>query len=241
MALNFNNAATFVGALISLRNETARSIAISADIRPANLSMFLSGKSQVISQQRIVSLLGCLDIVGGNLVNGKVHRWFVHENFDALNVVLGSVLAEDQKSKSIILSDGKSLFPYKRFLGLWSNAGWSWVALTVHPGIATAPALSCADIGFAQEFILELDFESLPLDDCSAAEGILLSAIKALDGDVEKGNVKATVLGARSEINNVSRNDVSEMQDLQATLQEIVEAGVSPKEITQLLIKNFLN
>lgn len=241
MALNFNNAAHFVGALISLRNETARSIAIAADIKPANLSMFLSGKPQVISGKRIVALLSHLDIVGGNLVGGKVHRWFVHENFEALNVVLGSVLMEDQRSKSIILSDGKSLFPYKRFLGLWSNTGWSWVALTVHPGIATAPVLSCADIGFTQEFILELDFESVPLDDYTEAEKILLSALEVVGGQAEKENLIDTALNEARGITGISLNDGREMQELQAILKKILAAGASPEEITQLLVKNFLS
>lgn len=241
MTLSFDNAANFVNALISLRDEPARSIAIGAQIKPSNLSMFLSGRPQVISQKRVVGLLGCLDIVGGNLAGGKVHRWNVHENFDALDVVLNNLLTEEQRSKSMILSDGKSSFPYTRFLALSSEAGWAWVALTVHPGIATAPFLRCADFGFGHEYILPIDFKSLPLDNCSKVEKILSSAIKALDGDVEKGNVKSTALSERTGIKNISHNEVSEMQDLQAALQEIIEAGVSPKEITELLIKIFLS
>jgi hypothetical protein len=118
---------------------------------------------------------------------------------------------------------------------------WAWVALTVRPGIATAPVLCCADVGFDHEYILPIDFKSMPLDNCSKVEKILLSAINALDGDVEKGNVQLKALSVRDEINNVSRNELSDIDVLHTTLQKVIKAGVSPKEITQLLAAKFLS
>lgn len=241
MTLSFESAPSVAGALISFRGDSARSIAMAADIKPANLSMWLSGKPQIISQKRVVGLLGCLDIVGGSLLGGKIHNWSVHENFDSLNLVLSNLLTEEQRSKSVICSDGASSFPYTRVLGLWSDAGWVWVALSVQAGIATAPLLCCADLGFGNEYILPIDFKSLPLDDCAKVEEILLSAINALGIEAGRRAVKSSVPIDLVETDYASPTEVSDVATLKITLQKVVDAGVSPKEIIQLLEDKFLS
>lgn len=227
MSVDLTHAASLAAALIVLRDESSRSVCAATNIKPANLSVWLRGKEQVISQKRVASLLCYLDVVGGRLARGKIHRWHVYESLDALKLVLDTLLTKEQKSKSLLCSDGNDAFPQTRVLGLWSDEGWNWVHLSIRAGINTAPILRCVDIAFGHEYILPLDFETLPLNDPEQFEKKVLLALAEPEAGLNEFEL--------SKIDSES----SALKALQRTLRQLLESGVAPEDINLVLLNSF--
>lgn len=234
MSMDLTNAASLAAALIALRDESSRSVCAATNIKPANLSVWLRGKEQVISQKRVASLLCYLDVVGGRLARGKIHRWHVYESLDALKLVLETLLTKEQKSKSLLCSDGNDAFPHTRVLGLWSEDGWNWIHLSVRPGIQSAPILHSADIAFGHEYVLPLDFEILPLNDLELCEKIILSALPDRDLNNTSKNAPLSSIPNMIDLPQMDSNN-PEFITLCNTLQQVLDSGVPLQKINQLL------
>lgn len=66
---------TLAQALMTLRGETLRTIETATGIKPSNLSIWLKGKPQVISQARIALLLNYLGVNAYALRTDIIHDW----------------------------------------------------------------------------------------------------------------------------------------------------------------------
>ena len=222
MTLNMTSAPVLAATLIELRDETLKSISEMTDIRVANLSVWLRGKEQVISERRIVSLLDYLGLVGGTLAQDRVHSWRLHSNIGQLTNLLGHLLTQEEQKKSVICCDGSTEFPQVKFLGIWKEIGWTWVRLQIEAGLASVPNVGASSIGFGKEYILPLNLKSLPFESLALLQEPLLRAIKSLrnDRDVQ---------------------DSDEMKALQNVIEQAIKRGVSINALTENIKTTFLS
>lgn len=221
MTLNITSAPVLAAALIELRDETLKSISDMTDIRVANLSVWLRGKEQVISERRIVSLLDYLGLVGGTLAQDRVHSWRLHSNIEQLTNLLRHLLTQEEQKQSVICCDGSTEFPQVKFLGIWKEIGWTWVRLQIEAGLASVPNVGASSIGFGKEYMLSLNLKSLPFDSLALLQEPLLSAIKNLrnESDVQ---------------------DSDEMKVLQNVIEQVLKRGVSINALTENIKTTFL-
>jgi hypothetical protein len=222
MTLNMTSAPVLAATLIELRDETLKSISDMTDIRVANLSVWLRGKEQVISERRIVSLLDYLGLVGGTLAQDRVHSWRLHSNIEQLTNLLGHLLTQEEQKKSVICCDGSTEFPQVKFLGIWKEIGWTWVRLQIEAGLASVPNVGASSIGFGKEYILPSNLKSLPFESLALLQEPLLRAIKSLrnDRDVQ---------------------DRDEMKALQNVIEQALKRGVSINALTENIKTTFLS
>jgi hypothetical protein len=221
MTLNITSAPVLAAALIELRDETLKSISDMTDIRVANLSVWLRGKEQVISERRIVSLLDYLGLVGGTLAQDRVHSWRLHSNIEQLTNLLRHLLTQEEQKQSVICCDGSTEFPQVKFLGIWKEVGWTWVRLQIEAGLASVPNVGASSIGFGKEYMLPLNLKSLPFESLASLQEPLLRAIKNLrnESDVQ---------------------DSDEMKVLQNVIEQVLKRGVSINALTENIKTTFL-
>lgn len=221
MTLNMTSAPVLAATLIELRDETLKSISEMTDIRVANLSVWLRGKEQVISERRIVSLLDYLGLVGGTLAQDRVHSWRLHSNIEQLTNLLGYLLTQEEQKQSVICCDGSTEFPQVKFLGIWKEIGWTWVRLQIEAGLASVPNVGTSSIGFGKEYMLPLNLKSLPFESLALLQESLLSAIKNLRNE-----------------SDVQNSD--EMEVLQNVIEQVLKRGVSINVLTENIKTTFL-
>lgn len=222
MTLNMTSAPVLAATLIELRDETLKSISDMTDIRVANLSVWLRGKEQVISERRIVSLLDYLGLVGGTLAQDRVHSWRLHSNIEQLTNLLSHVLTQEEQKQSVICCDGSTEFPQVKFLGIWKEVGWTWVRLQLEAGLASVPNVGASSIGFGNEYILPLNFKTLPVESLALLQKTLLEAIPK---SKNAGSVQKNL----------------DMNELQKTIEQVFERGISIKKLAEHIRVTFLN
>ena len=79
-------------ALMRLRGDTLSSVGMATGIRPANLSVWLRGKEQVISAKRVATLMYHLGLVGSSLRADILHQWRDAGALDDLGLVLNALV-----------------------------------------------------------------------------------------------------------------------------------------------------
>lgn len=219
MTITMSNAAAIASVLIKLRCETLGSISSATDIRSANLSVWLRGKEQVISQQRVTKLLDYLGIGSGKLAPTQIHSWRLQGESQSLNTVLNCLLTDEERAKSIVLANGRDGFLQTKYLGVWQKKEWVWVCLIIESGLTRAPDVSAKALGFKQELILSVDLTKLP--------------------STESTSVKETLEKAILDATATNDEKLVGINELQETLSKLLDSGISPKTITELLVSNF--
>lgn len=87
-------------ALMDLRGDTLKGIEAAIGIKAANLSSWLRGKPQVMSQQRIALLLNMLGVYGMRLRHDVIHEWKSSIGVNAIESLfemLGGYPAEERQ------------------------------------------------------------------------------------------------------------------------------------------------
>lgn len=100
-------------ALINLRGEILLSISQATGIRPANLSVWLRGREQVISAKRVAMLLYHLGLEGGRLRQGVLHDWQDSGALEDLKLVATAVF---NPAEVVVLRDRSGEFEQTCFL-----------------------------------------------------------------------------------------------------------------------------
>ena len=131
-----------------------------------------------------------------------------------------------------------SNFPYLRFLGLASDSGYWWVELCVQAGMDAALLLRVTDIGFGYEHILPINFGVLSSCDKPAVEEMLLASIAKLG--VNSDPALVTNVSYHTAIDHPLYSEAADMVTLRVIMQRIIDSGVSPEKITNLLAAHFL-
>lgn len=224
-------------ALIRLRADTLNAIAAATGIRAANLSVWLRGKEQVISDKRIVSLLHHLGIEGGRLRSDLLHQWSDGGMLNDLKIVLDALL--DPEAPMVLYQDRYPALKKIRFL----QAGEILVRVEIKPGLSNARDLSDL-IDTERVVIVPLALEGIPTYSLQEArEGLLKMADRMTvdTGSVEQLKLMLQNLRAISEdeIPQRSTSVLSGWPQLEHELYAALHAGVSPGDISNVIRNHF--
>ena len=235
MPFTIEQTPVIAAALINLRGDTLGSISKATDIRVANLSVWLRGKEQVISQKRVVSLLDHLGVRGGKLRSDILHQWVVKGALDDLQKVLDALLEPEERAEFLILAEKRTAYPQISFVGLPSSVGHAWARVTLETGLLSEPKLTPRELGYGQILVTETDLSGLPADDINCLNEIS-------DYELHSGTTAEKVSYLTEKMFRLSERDIesAEFAELETTLKRVINGGVSPTEISQLLTKNYL-
>lgn len=123
-------------ALIRLRGETLVSIAEATQIRSANLSVWLRGREQVISDKRVSTLLHHLGVEGGKLRSDVLHSW--HDTGALTDVQTVSAALVTAETENWLFQDREPGRLKTRFL----LVGEAWVRVELELGATVAKDLA---------------------------------------------------------------------------------------------------
>lgn len=235
MPFTIEQAPAVAAALINLRGDTLGSISKATDIRVANLSVWLRGKEQVISQKRVVALLDHLGVRGGKLRSDILHQWVVKGALDDLQKVLDALLGGDERAEFLILAEKSSAYPQISFVGLPSSVGHAWARVTLETGLLSEPKLTPRELGYGQLLITETNLSGLPADDIDCLNEIS-------DYELHNGTTAEKIRYLSEKMFRESDRDieVAKFAELETVLVRVINGGVSPTEIAQLLSKSYL-
>jgi hypothetical protein len=229
-------AVSLAAALIQLRSETLTSISKATGIRAPNLSVWLRGKSQVISEPRIVKLLYHLGVQGAELRKDIVHSWLLRGGPDNLNTVLAALVTASQKKFTRTYIDDTEGFTQQRLILIpHTEGGHIAIRLAVEPGLGQSPHVATENLGFPKELLIPCVLSDLP------------------DGPVELGKYLAECSGTKAglseeqeeEIDFLFFPDFSDESDwskplsgvdwLRAEIKRCIHAGISYDELARLI------
>ncbi|MNN18533.1 hypothetical protein D3C81_1317450 [compost metagenome] len=235
--------AALAAALVRLRAETLAKIEAATGIRAPNLSVWLRGKQQVLSEQRAVTVLDHLGVHGTRLRTDVLHSWRIRGGLDDLKTVLGLLLDDMQRKGTTLYRDNSNALRVVRLLRIPQGDQQVLVWVTVEPGLAAAADLMAEDLGFGSTVISSEPLSELPQD--------MAELEKALDRLHEPCDVSdipsfSSLSDEVSELfvpgftsNEPATWEVSEMDRLHAELMRVLGAGVTPEQIVTMLAKNF--
>ena len=222
----------FVDILMRLRGETMGKITQATGIRPANLSVWLHGKEQVISAKRLVALLRHLGVEGGRLRTDMLHQWQDHGALGDTKIVLETLWGDKEPIWLF-----KELYPeliHTHFL----LAGELLICINIEPGINRAHNLE--DVIKVERIITTHYSLNLPSKKTlqSARDELLKYAKEAATtmDDV------ALVDGLMQRLKETTSSNVSspaEWEKLEQALRDAFMAGAGAGEIAKVIDENF--
>lgn len=229
--------------LINLRSETLASISKATGIRTANLSVWLRGREQVISQRRVVELMHHLGIKGFELRTDMIHQWSARGNIAGIKQILSTTLTQAQKETFMIIEDDSSGLSSYRLLQFKNNEEPGWIAVKLEPSIDGNPSLNPSTLGFGKIVKTNFDLKSLPtligefkLAIASIYEDIT-NQITANDISIIR-SVEDMLHELASKLPNAQDYRYgldTNMMALQDELIRILKTGITPQELTSKL------
>lgn len=220
------------GALMRLRGETLVSISKATGIRTANLSVWMKGREQVISEKRVVLLMHHLGVEGGQLRSDVLHIWSDRGQLDDLRTVSNLLLTN--VTPLWLFEDEQSGLTKTCFI----HAGNAWLRLELMPG--TTGSRDIRDvIQWQRVLTFPLDMAGIPTNSLEAARDALLSLANdlAVDiGDEELLDGLMSRLGDEASTGMYSNTaSPSEWQQLENAVRSALKAGLSPGDIGKLI------
>lgn len=127
-------------ALMDLRGDTLKGIEAAIGIKAANLSSWLRGKPQVMSQQRIALLLNMLGVYGMRLRHDITHEWRSNVGVNELESLFSMIGGYPPEDRELFLGpvDVENLFTTTRSVALLLTEGKKLIAIRIvlEPGLA---------------------------------------------------------------------------------------------------------
>lgn len=148
MPLNLTDAPQLAAALLRLRGETLAQLSRSTNIKPANLSVWLRGAQQVISERRVVMLLNELGVKGGQLRSDIVHEWRDAGDLADLRYVLGLLVGDEEAKQSAVYQEQPSGFELVVLLEVETLSQAALVFVTTVPSLTDRGLVTAALLGF---------------------------------------------------------------------------------------------
>lgn len=231
--------------LINLRSETLASISKATGIRTANLSVWLRGREQVISQRRVVELMHHLGMKGFELRTDMIHLWSARGNINAIKQLLGASLDESEKENILIFEDDHVELNATRVIQFDNNQGRGWVVVKLAPNIEANPILNNRVLGFGKVVRTTFPLNQLPtsLDEFKLAVATIYEdARKKLTNTDQllKSSLEYMLNELVSKLPNANHYRYgldAEMIGLQAELFRILSNGTTPSEVADKLSK----
>jgi hypothetical protein len=229
-------AVSLASALIHMRSETLTSISKTTGIRAPNLSVWLRGKSQVISEARIAKLLYHLGVQGTELRKDLVHSWMLRGGLENLSTVLTALVAEPQRNSTRTYIDESEGFTQQRLLLIpHSDGGHIAIRLAVEPGVGQSPNVATENLGFPKELLIPCEFSDLPDDPLELGKYLAdCSGSKAGLSEEQEEEIDFLFLPDFSNQSDWSK-PLSGINWLRAEIQRCIHTGVSYDELARLI------
>lgn len=233
---NPQQAVSLASALIQLRNETLTSISKATGIRAPNLSVWLRGKSQVISEARITKLLYHLGVQGAELRKDIVHSWLLRGGLENLTTALAALVADPQKNCIRTYIDNSEGFTQQRLLLIpHSDGGYIAIRLAVEPGVGQSPNMATENLGLPRKLLIPCVLSDLPDDPVALGKYLAeCSGSKAGLSKEQEEEVDFLFLPDFSDENDWSK-PLSGVDWLRAEIQRCLHTGVSYDELARLI------
>lgn len=151
MPLQLTDAPQLASALLRLRGETLAQLSRSTGIKPANLSVWLRGAQQVISERRVVMLLNELGVQGGQLRSDIVHHWRDAGDLEDLRYVLGFLVSASEAKQSVVYQEQPSGFELVFLLEVNTLTSPAMVFVTTAPSLTDRGLVTAALVGFGAD------------------------------------------------------------------------------------------
>ena len=151
MPLILTDAPQLAAALLRLRGETLAQLSRSTNIKPANLSVWMRGAQQVISERRVVMLLNELGVQGGQLRSDIVHHWRDTGDLADLRYVLGLLVSDANAKQSIVYQEEPSGFERAVLLQIETLREPAIVLVMAEPSLTDRGLVTAALLGFGTE------------------------------------------------------------------------------------------
>ena len=223
-------------ALIRLRGDTLSRVAQATGIRAANLSVWMRGKEQVISEKRLVGLLHHLGVTGGRLRDDQLHLWRDEGGLGDCKAALTTLL--DHGKPWWLFGDEQPGLVRTRFL----LAGRVLVRVQVEPGVTAAADL--ADVIEVDRLLtVSVPLADVPTDSCVAARDALLTLAEQAATDIGDEELLSGLVQQLSEdyAAELGYNAASPRgwRQLDAALRTAFNAGASPGNIASVLDAHY--
>ena len=216
-------------ALMRLRGDTLSSVGMATGIRPANLSVWLRGKEQVISAKRVATLMYHLGLEGSSLRADILHQWRDAGALDDLRLVLNALVG----SEAVVLyQDGQPGLSKIRFL----QVGDVLVRVELTAGVAAAQDLADV-IQPHRVIVLAEPLAAIPVEPLSGTREALLTLAEQAANDVDDDELLDSLLFqlGNSSWPTASSNTSSPVgwQKLEQALRAALHDGFEPSAIAQ--------
>lgn len=221
-------------ALTRLRGETLSSLSAATDVRTANLSVWLRGREQVISEKRVVAVMHHLGLKGNALRHDQIHKWAATGSIKDLRTVFEFCLSPTQKQQTLILQGTEDGLSSHYILRIPMGEYAAHIILALEPTPTEVPALTSLEFG--QVFKCEDSFRVLPSKDEELKQAVSFYC----DDAIFKITKSANGAEIMKMIESVSRHQTSTVlhdpcgdgfSKLKIQLSRILDSGVSPEEL----------
>lgn len=232
-------------ALTRLRAETLSSLSLATDVRTANLSVWLRGREQVISEKRIVAVMHHLGLKGNSLRHDIIHKWTVAGSINDIQTVFEFCLSPTQKQRTLILQGDESGLASHYILQIPNGENVVYIVVALEPTPNEVPVLTPASIKFGTLVKCEHSFQNLPSNEeelklavAFFCEEAVFNLTKSSKGTVEI--VKLFEPNFTDQTSNALLDPNEEgFSKLKTELSRILISGVSPDELALKLSKLY--
>ena len=203
-------------ALLRMRGETLNQAAEATEIRASNLSVWLRGRQQVISDRRVALLLKHLGVIGRELRSDMLHRWTLEGSLEDLQTVLELVESDDRLSSVVFHVDDSDCL-------LWIpvSKGRAAILLSVVPGVNEMASPTAVALGFGAECELPFPLEKIAESTSEIASQLEREGLSEMDFVLTADCLTPALMG----------RSLSGLKRLQAAIGKRLSAGESYDEI----------
>lgn len=218
------------GSLMRLRGDTLASVGAATGIRPANLSVWLRGKEQVISAKRVATLMYFLGVEGGRLRVDMLHKWQDAGALADLSAVVGALILGDQPV--LLFRDHVSSLTKTRFL----LVGEALLRIEVTPTpSANKDVIDVVAPGRVASVYDPLS--GVPVERLEEARGVLAGlAEQAVTPHGNEESLGATLFHLTADFPSVppsSSDDAASWTKLERAIRSALHAGATPAQIAR--------
>lgn len=160
--LSADQAPSLAAALLTLRKQTMSNLSKQTGVQLANLSVWLRGSKQVISDVRVALLLDTLGVRGDKLRTDIVHEWVVVGNVNELKTALNLLLDPISKATIVCHHDASGDAQNLVFLEIPSHSKSAFIKLTCQVGLGEYPIINAQTMGFGVDEYSVSNFVTAP-------------------------------------------------------------------------------
>ena len=223
-------------ALIRLRGDTLSSLSLATDVKTANLSVWLRGREQVISERRVVAVMHHLGLKGNSLRHDIIHKWKATGSTQDIKTVFEFCLSPAQKQRTLILQGAESGLSSHHFVRIPHGENIVHILLTLEPTPTEVAVLTPASLQFGEFIKCEHKFDVLPRKDEELKQAITFycdEAIFKLSGSAKEAELIELIesISADQTWTLIQDTNGAEFSKLKIQLSRILNSGVSPEEL----------